>query len=251
MSTEIKNLFQPTVPKPVEEFSQINSTHDMDNQLIVGKMEQVLDNTLKEIKGEQQSLSSHSKDQIKVYIYYDYSPKSFLVYGEDNDKYKNYFIEAGGSYKPRYSLEKIGKGFVPGWCFSNKRREQVEEIYKNILSGEIDPIDPGPKTYSKRSGTSKGSKSLSLITNGIQNQTFTYTVVKPKIGIKATIKMKSCSHIVTVFDIPCSHHNTVVNVGRVRVSLDSDPNIIYTLGIINGEWQILGTLDQHEVIFNI
>lgn len=254
MSTQIKTLVHPTVPKPVEYYNQnkISDEHSLEIDF----------DPVINVESQQHDVSHHpipsSDNDIKVYIHYDYSPKSFLIYGEDNDKYKSVLMEAGGRFNPKYFIE--GNGYVPGWCFSNKRIEQVEDLYKKIVSGEITPVDPGPKSYSKRgtpktssicSSVPKGSKTVCLPSTCLSNQTFTYTVVKPQIGVKATIKMTSGSYLATVVEIPTSPYNTGNKVGRIRASLDSDSNIIYTLAVVNGEWQILGTLDQHEIVFTV
>jgi len=59
----------------------------------------------------------------------DYTDKSFILFGEDTKKYKDYIKEMGGKWNANL---KIG----PGWVFSNNQKDSVLEWLKSSKENE-------------------------------------------------------------------------------------------------------------------
>ena len=59
----------------------------------------------------------------------DYTDKSFVLFGDDTKKYKDYIKEMGGKWNANL---KIG----PGWVFSNNQKDSVREWLKSTNDDE-------------------------------------------------------------------------------------------------------------------
>lgn len=57
----------------------------------------------------------------------DYSERSIVVFGTDTKKYKDKLKEMGGKYNGNLSVG-------PGWIFSNKKKEEVQTWYDNLIT---------------------------------------------------------------------------------------------------------------------
>ena len=57
----------------------------------------------------------------------DYSERSIVVFGIDTKKYKDKLKEMGGKYNGNLSVG-------PGWIFSNKKKEEVQTWYDNLIT---------------------------------------------------------------------------------------------------------------------
>ena len=57
----------------------------------------------------------------------DYTDKSFVLFGDETKKYKDYIKEMGGKWNANL---KIG----PGWVFSNKQKDSVREWLKSTTN---------------------------------------------------------------------------------------------------------------------
>lgn len=55
----------------------------------------------------------------------DYSDRSIVVFGTDTKKYKDKLKEMGGKYNGNLSVG-------PGWIFSNKKKEEIENWYDKL-----------------------------------------------------------------------------------------------------------------------
>lgn len=207
-----------------------------------------------------------------------YTERSLLVYGDDIDHFKTDFETIGGKRGWGYTPKELNGEKVGGFIFSFKRRDQVVDLLDDIFSGKIEReerekrkmrVKPtskaSPKASPKSSPTSmypgspkrspirilpKGTTTVSLPRKGPDMQTITYNIIKPSKGMKLIIKMEDASDLnAFVSNIPESEYNSGGVIQLVEISLVDDTDSIYDLGIVNGEWQIIGTSDFHKIKF--
>ena len=65
---------------------------------------------------------------------HNYTEKSVAVFG-DTKPFSDRLKELGGRYNPNLTLN--GEK-TPGWIFSNKKKEELQQLINNINNGEID-----------------------------------------------------------------------------------------------------------------
>lgn len=226
-----------------------------------------------------------SDTETKIYLADPYTERSVLVYGDDIDDFRSEFEKIGGKRGWGYTPEELEGEKVSGFIFSITRRDQVIDLFDKIYSGQMQRrqrttrVKPTPKQSPSRyqnypaspkkspvRAVPKGTRTVSLPRRGPEMQTITYNIIKPSKGMKLIISFDTkdgdtafASDLnAVVSEIPESEYNSGEPQGRagpggiiqlIEISLVEDPSEIYELGIVNGEWQILGTSDVHKIKF--
>jgi len=85
---------------------------------------------------------SPGKSKVPGITIEDYTEKSIVVRGEDTKEIKEKLQELNGKYNP--NLEG-----GPGWIFSKKRREEVEDLIKSVKPVKSTVPKAGKKKYDK------------------------------------------------------------------------------------------------------
>lgn len=203
-----------------------------------------------------------------------YSEKSFLVWGESTRDFIDKFRESHGRFGRYYTNPEDPTTKIPGWIFSMKAWDQVENLFHDIESGNLKPdtaqvsalrggyqrktgYNPA-KTGSKTSGKRAPSQvkvpgsgvPLRLTGNQLQMQIVTYSVVKPVVGMKAVINTTDPASVIET-KVVQADQNAKGMVEDVYVSLDQNKEDVYKLGIVNGSWQVIGFLQPHTVTFTM
>lgn len=203
---------------------------------------------------------------------YPYSDRSFLVLGEDTRSFTEALKEAGGKFGRGYQdprPDNVGKT-TAGWIFGNKRRPEVDALLQDIASGAIQPVQPqarqprlAPQTRQPRQPATRGAPAPTtlrvpgqatpkqLLAPHVQYQEVTYRVVKPTVGMKANITVNG-SVIPTIVSVANPSPTGVVDTVYVNPTAPQEgqsPEDTYKLGIVNGQWQVIGYLDDHTVTF--
>jgi hypothetical protein len=65
-----------------------------------------------------------------------YSEKSVAIFG-DTKEYSSELKEKGGRFNPNLTFEGVKK---PGWIFSNKKKEELEQFIDLINNGEYKKV---------------------------------------------------------------------------------------------------------------
>ena len=198
---------------------------------------------------------------------YPYSDRSFLVLGEATRNYTEALKSVGGKFGRGYQdprPENAGNT-VAGWIFGNKRRPEVDALLQDIASGTIQPVQ---QTYTRQprqpvarvAPTAPVPMTLrvpgqatpkQLLAPHVQYQEVTYRLVKPVVGMKANITVNG-SVIATAVSVANPSPTGVVDTVYVHPTAPQEgqsPDDTYKLGIVNGQWQVIGYLDDHTVTF--
>ena len=195
-----------------------------------------------------------------------YSERSFVVFGEDTRAYKSKLQELGGRYNPNLTDPESGQK-LKGWIFSKKQQDKVEQLIEDIKNGAVEPDvaeeAPVRKTYTKKvspkkvpakavkSPSAKGALKLATPVKKLEEQTVTYTLVKPRVGLRVTLRTPDGVSEGEVFEI--GKTDNVVDTAFMHPLAENDKldtETIYQLVITNGKWKILGVIEEHTVEFS-
>lgn len=176
-----------------------------------------------------------------------YTDNSFKLSGELTRNFANELKQFNGRYNPH-----LRDG--PGWIFSNKQLEKLSTFIEQVNSGEIVPPEvtntyrkPSPPIRSATTTTTTRPVAVPqpaqpLIKDGMEYQTVTYTLVKPKVGMNVNIKIGSSMHKSSVLNV-YEHYGYVDEIDITPI------NDLITLVICNGQWSLKGFADPHQVSF--
>lgn len=205
---------------------------------------------------------------------YPYSDRSFIVVGEDTRNFIEALKSVGGKFGKGYQdprPENIGQT-TAGWIFGNKRRPEVDALLQDIESGVVQPTQQVRQTRQPRQARAPAGPAVAttrvaptpvtlrvpgqatpkqLLVPHVQYQEVTYRVVKPTVGMKASINVNG-SVIATTVSVANPLPSGVVDTAYVQPSAPQEgqsPDDTYKLGIVNGQWQVIGYLDPHTVTF--
>ena len=178
-----------------------------------------------------------------------YTDASFKLSGELTRNFANELKDLNGRYNPNL------RGGA-GWIFSNKQFDKVSAFVDQVNNGEITPPEltnnyrktspPVRSAASPRSSvtsiTSPTNGVKTITKDGIEYQTITYTLVKPKTGMTVNVKLGSQLHKSTVL-------NTYEHYGVID-EVDITPiQDLMTLVICNGQWSLKGYDGVQQVSF--
>lgn len=166
-----------------------------------------------------------------------YSDKSFVVIGEETRKHINSLKALGGKFNPNLT-DSEGNKFA-GWIFSNKKKEEVEKFLVEVKEGTSLVMKPSSKLPIVAKTPSRIEKP--------QYQTVTYKVLIPKVGQSATITIGSDILKLKVALVESSRNNGIFDT--VYVSEDATTNEMSLLKIVNGDWKVIGILEESDVVF--
>jgi hypothetical protein len=120
-----------------------------------------------------------------------------------------------------------------------ERNDRPEKKYEHSVIEE---------TKVRKISAPNGSKITRLIPEETQMQTVTYNVIRPVEGMNVEIKLESGVLKGTVDET--TGHDDIIDTAFIKPS-GKKSDTLWKLGILNGRWQIVGTTDEHEVLFSL
>lgn len=205
---------------------------------------------------------------------YQYTDKSFVVVG-NTKPYKDALMAVHGKYNPNLKDPTNPAQKAPGFIFSNKQLPAVQQLLQQIQTGAVQPV---AATTPRRGGyAGRGARGgyggttptrvapaapvppanvrlpgdaapIKVAMPTIEYQTVTYRVVKPAVDMKANIIRDGTQTPTTVIMVNPGKENAI---DTVYVQDDKQPDSNYQLGIVNGDWKVIGLLEPHSVTFTL
>ncbi len=163
--------------------------------------------------------------------------------GRDNDRNNNSRRSSTVSPQGRRRGGSVSRESSPkGKKSYQQRRERNERPEKEYNHRVIE------ETKTRKITAPEGTKTTRLLSADNQMQTVTYNVIRPVEGMNVEIKLKSGTLKGTV--VETSGPDDIIDTVYVKPNAKkTDEN--YRLGIVNGNWMVLGTTDPHEVSFSL
>lgn len=207
-----------------------------------------------------------------------YSGKSFALFGKETKAIKEDLKEMGGKFNMRLKSPTNPSETQPGWIFSmtklNRIKEYLNEHYPGQYTIKTDQMAPSPSNSPPKSdaesvGTEEKSvqkppvprsapktpvgKTVKLTpTLKIDYQTVTYKVIKPAVGM--SVRISTIEGVLETKVTEVRINDGVVDMAVVKpVTLETSEqpdDTVYHLVITNGQWQVLGLVDEHSVSFS-
>jgi hypothetical protein len=205
-----------------------------------------------------------------------YSEKSFALFGIETKTIKEDLKEMGGKFVVRLKSHPGSSQTQPGWIFSmkkfNQMKEYLNENYPGKYSIKTELIVSSPSNSPQKLDAEDAASEEKLTqkplvpratpktpvgktikitpTLKIDYQTVTYKVIKPAVGMSARI-----STIEGVLETKVTEvriNDGVVDMVVVKpVATEQPDETVYHLVITNGQWQVLGLVEEHSVSFSI
>lgn len=187
----------------------------------------------------------------------DYSDRSIVVTGETKS-YKDYLKQIPDPKKPQTFIKaswnanltdpKSGEK-ISGWVYSKNHAAAIGEMVSKINSGQLTPLSSPFRQQTSRPLSVPGEKSPLQLPKTLNQETLTYTVPEPVVGMKGSINWKGESISITVMEVgnPKSGEK---DMAFARI-LDKEDVDMYKLAVTAGEWQVVGMIDEHSVTFSV
>lgn len=177
-----------------------------------------------------------------------YTDRSIKLSGEITREYAEAIKGMGGKYNPNL---KDGKG----WIFGINKQGIVQQFIDDAVSGKI-PKSPSPRSIrgvynppSTRQYTPPSNViSTAPPTSTIPLQTVTYTLPRPMTGMNVSVVIDTDTDKETSKYSITGLWETNTIVDKVYIQGNE---IQKTLVIVNGEWQVLGEIRRHIVLFSL
>lgn len=205
----------------------------------------------------------------------DYSPASFVLFGDGTKAFKEELKAVGGKWNGRLRDPRDETGNTPltGWIFSQKRRGDVEDLLNKIQTGEVQP-SPVEAPTQRAAPTRRAPRAprtakaaappVTTVPQGasppvrlqvgpttIPMQEVKYNVVRPSVGMKADISLGG-NLIPVAITLATPSAAGFVDVAYAQpVEGEGPDKDTYKLAVIAGNWQVVGVIDEHSVTFHL
>ena len=169
----------------------------------------------------------------------DYSPKSFVVFGEATKTYKSQLRDLGGKFNGKLS-EKPGFPGGAAWIFYTKNKPGVYDFVNKVNNHEINHHEGVAHQ------DDEGGLNIPTVVAPISNAKYQYIkwkVFKPVAGMKVTIKAGGAAAVGEV--IQTESHRDIVDTAYINLNGNTSK-----LVICNGHWMVWGYTVDHTVLFS-
>jgi hypothetical protein len=198
-----------------------------------------------------------SQNQMDLVIV-PYTDRSFILTG-DTKAYVENLKKMNGKWGPNKWTDKTTGARFSGWMFGNGRLEEVQAFIEGVNKGTVQPLAPEGKTLKAPAQAvvmpSIAALNLNTPISGVSPdyQTVTYSVKRPIVGspVNITIGTGTDLTIMThkIAHVVSSHNDNILDIVYISVSGAIEPSKVSLLKIVNGDWQVVGLLQEHRVVF--